>query len=43
MGIDIDVDIYIEPVAHNYGLLSTNHGLLWGIMAYYSSYLAIQV
>ena len=24
-----------EPVASNYGLLSMNSGLLWGIVAYY--------
>ena len=34
-----------EPVAHNYGLLYINNGLLWGngIVAYISSYLAIHL
>ena len=27
--------IPVQPVAHNYGLLSVNNELLWGIVAYY--------
>ena len=30
-------------MAYNYGLLSMNFGLLWGIVAHYLSYLAFQV
>ena len=42
--IDIDIESYHilvikpqpgEPAAHNSGLLETNKGLLWGIVAYY--------
>ena len=32
-----------KPVAYNYGPLSMDYGLLWGIVAYYLGYLAFQV